>query len=374
MNKSVPTLNGDFPLKLAPARAWRTYIGGKLIDELHGVDNQEDSHFPEEWLMSIVSARNVGREHIVDEGLSKVDMQDADVSLKSLIDENAAGFLGQSHVEKYGNSTGVLAKIIDSGERLTVQVHPNREKARELFDSAYGKTECWHIIGGREIDGEPPYVYLGFKPGVTREHWEKLFEDQDIQGMLDCLHKYDVKPGDTFLIEGGTPHAIGSGCLLIEIQEPTDLTIRIEKVSPSGLEIDDFMCHQGIGFTKMFECFNYDTYTRDETLEKWFVNPSVLNEVKNNSEIELIGYKNTPYFRMTQVEVDNEMEITSNGVFSGLYILSGNGSFVSDGYNQTFNIGDQFFIPAKVSGLTLRNEGNEPLKALRLFGPDNNNN
>ncbi|MEH7238684.1 type I phosphomannose isomerase catalytic subunit [Bacillus sp. JJ1562] len=369
MNKSVPNINGEFPLKLAPARAWRTYMGGKLIEELHGGKNKEDSHFPEEWLMSIVSARNVGREHIIDEGLSKLDIPDLDISLKSLIDENATEFLGQSHFEKYGNNTGVLAKIIDSGERLTVQVHPNREKARELFNSAYGKTECWHIIGGREIDGEPPYVYLGFKPGVTREHWEKLFEVQDIQGMLDCLHKYYVKPGDTFLIEGGTPHAIGSGCLLIEIQEPTDYTIRIEKVSPSGLEIDAFMCHQGIGFKKMFDCFNYDTYTRDETLEKWYVKPSVLKEVMNNREIELIGYQDTPYFKMTQVEVENEIEITNDGIFSGLYILSGSGSIVSDGYHQLFNIGDQYFVPAKVSDLTLRNEGKEPLKALRLFGP-----
>ncbi len=370
MKQLKTKLRGDFPLKLAPARAWRTYIGGKLIEELHGSDNREDSHFPEEWLMSIVSARNVGREHIVDEGLSKVDISDLDVSLKSLIIENAADFLGQAHFEKYGTNTGVLVKIIDSGERLTVQVHPNREKASELFNSAYGKTECWHIIGGRNIDGEPPYVYLGFKPGVTREHWQSLFEKQDIQGMLDCLHKFYVKPGDTFLIEGGIPHAIGSGCLLIEIQEPTDYTIRIEKVSPSGFEIDDFMCHQGIGFKKMFDCFNYDTYSREETLDKWYVKPSVLQDFKNNREVELIGYKNTPYFKMTQVEVETEMEITNNGAFSGLYILSGSGSIVSDGFNQAYHIGDQFFIPAKVSGLTLRNEGNEPLKAVRLFGPE----
>ncbi|RFB18544.1 mannose-6-phosphate isomerase [Bacillus sp. HNG] len=369
MNKSLPTLYGDFPLKLAPARAWRTYVGGKLIEELHGVADQDDNHFPEEWLMSIVSARNVGREHIVDEGLSKVDLPDIDVSLKSLINENAAEFLGESHFEKFGNNTGVLAKIIDSAERLTVQVHPNRDKAKELFNSAYGKTECWHIIGGREINGEPPYVYLGFKPGVTRELWESLFENQDIEGMLNCLHKYDVKPGDTFLIEGGTPHAIGSGCLLVEIQEPTDLTIRIEKVSPTGFEIDDFMCHQGIGFEKMFDCFNYDTYTQEETLEKWYVRPFVRTEVRDNREIELIGYQQTPYFKMTLVEVESEIDITNDGVFSGLYILSGSGSIGSEGYRQSFNIGDQFFIPAKVSGFTLRNEGDQPLKALRIFGP-----
>ena len=44
--------------------------------------------------------------------------------------------------------------------------------------------------------------------------------------MLDCLHKFEVNKGDTFLIEGGIPHAIGAGCFLVEVQEPTDYTIR----------------------------------------------------------------------------------------------------------------------------------------------------
>lgn len=57
-------------VKLTPARAWRTYLGGKLLDELHGSTQAEDSYFPEEWMMSVVSARNAGREEFKDEGLS----------------------------------------------------------------------------------------------------------------------------------------------------------------------------------------------------------------------------------------------------------------------------------------------------------------
>jgi len=36
--------------------------------------------------------------------------------------------------------------------------------------------------------------------------------------------------------------------MMIEIQEPTDFRIRMENVTPSGFEIDDRMCHQGLGF------------------------------------------------------------------------------------------------------------------------------
>ncbi len=52
---------------------------------------------------------------------------------------------------------------------------------------------------------------------------------------LDCLHKFEVKAGVTYLMKGGVPHAIGAGCLLIEVREPTDYTIRTERTTPRGL-------------------------------------------------------------------------------------------------------------------------------------------
>jgi len=369
MTDKVVRIDGSLPIKLAPTRSWRTYVGGKLIDELHGEEHPKDSQFPEEWLMSIVSARISGREHITDEGLSKVALPDVDLSLKSLLEKNPNLFLGEEHFMKFGKQTGVLVKLIDSAERLTIQTHPDRERAQKFFQSSFGKTECWHFLGGREIEGEAPHVYLGFRPGVTRKQWEKHFYNQDISSMLECMHKFYVQPGDTFLVEAGTPHAIGSGCLLVEIQEPTDYTIRLEKTSQSGLIIDDFMMHQGLGFEKMFEFFNYKTYTREETLEKWFISPSLLRGSEGNKEIELVGYQNTPYFKMTKVEVTNELEVKSEGVFSGLFILSGNASILVNGECEEGKIGDHFFIPATVSSYIIQNNGEEVVKALRLFGP-----
>ena len=109
--------------------------------------------------MSTVAARNSGREHIV-EGLSVVE--GTDISLAQLIDENPEEILGKKHYARYGNKLGVLVKLIDSAERLTIQVHPTREKARALFDSQFGKTECWHILGGREVNGEKPCIYIPY--------------------------------------------------------------------------------------------------------------------------------------------------------------------------------------------------------------------
>jgi mannose-6-phosphate isomerase len=127
------------PIRLSRAGAWRTYTGGRLIEALHGNTNAQDSNFPEEWIMSTVAARNSGREHIV-EGLSMID--GTTDSLAELIESDPKACLGAAHAAKYGTSPGVLVKLIDSAERLTVQVHPTREQAMALFGSPFGKTEC----------------------------------------------------------------------------------------------------------------------------------------------------------------------------------------------------------------------------------------
>ena len=343
------TIDVTSPVKLARAGAWRTYLGGSLIEALHGNEGRPDTNFPEEWIMSTVAARNSGREHIV-EGLSMVD--GTDVSLADLIASDPEKILGEKHATKYKNSLGVLVKLIDSSERLTVQVHPTRDKATELFGSPFGKTECWHILGGREVNGEKPCIYFGFKEGITRERWKEVFDNQDIPAMLDCMHKFYVKPGDTFLIKGGIPHAIGAGCFLVEIQEPTDYTIRTERKTPSGLAVSDFMCHQGLGFDKMFDCFDYYGYTEDEVLANFYI------EAKNDA---IVSYDDTEMFRLDEILVDGDVTLSSNDVFSGIYVLEGEGTVNGTAVKK----GAQFFIPACCKPFSVQGK----MKIIRFYGP-----
>lgn len=342
-------INLERPIKLERAGAWRTYLGGKLIEQLHGKENAEDSNFPEEWIMSTVTARNSGREHIV-EGISVID--GTDITLKQLIEEHTAECLGEKHAAKYGATPGVLVKLLDAAERLTIQVHPTREQAKKLFDSEFGKTECWYIVGGRKINGEVPCIYFGFKEGITREKWKDIFERQDIPSMLDCLHKFEVQTGDTFLIEGGIPHAIGAGCFLVEIQEPTDYTIRTEKTTPSGRTVSDFMCHQGLGFDKMFDCFDYTGYSKEETAKRWRIRP------KGDA---LIDYDNTEMFRLYEMNINGEREFSPSGIFGGIYVLDGEGEI--DGVS--VRKGCQFFISASCQPFTVKGK----MKLIKYHGP-----
>ncbi len=332
------------PLKLLSQRVWRTYLGGMKIEQWQGLESPHDDHFPEEWVASVVSARNPGREHITDEGLSKTVLDDGTtVTLKSLVEQNPEAMLGKAHYAKYGCNTGVLVKGLDAAERLAIQVHPDRATAKRLFNSDFGKTESWYVIGGREVNGEKPHIYFGFKKGITRERWQDIFERQDIEEMLGCLHKFYVNEGDVYLIEGGLPHAIGAGCFLIEVQEPTDYTIRTERKTPSGLTISDAACHQGLGFERMFECFNYEGYETDEILRKY-----KLTEKKPG---ELITYDDTEKFALMKLSVTGEALLPEISGFYVVVALKGEGGLVYKDGQMDIKQSDQIFMPDGLNGV-----------------------
>ena len=355
------------PEKLTSPRVWRTYMGGRLIDELHGLPGGVDGQFPEEWILSVVHAKNVGREHILDEGLCRI--ADTGEFLRDRIAADPEVLLGKDHFEKVGATPGVLVKIIDSAERLTIQAHPDKQRAMELFGSPFGKTECWHILGGRSIDGEDPCIYVGFQTGITREYWKQVFDRQDIPAMLGCLHRFPVKAGETYLIPGGVPHAIGAGCLLVEIQEPTDYTVRTERVSPKGLKIKDRQCHQGLGFEKMFDCFSYRGLTEAEAKEAFFVEPKLVETFPRGSRWEVIGAERTTCFRMERCEFRGDWELPGASVMSGLYILEGKGKLYCGDMAQTFQPGEQFFLPAGCERSCLCADDGEKVVLVRCFGP-----
>lgn len=359
----------DFPVLLDNAGAWRTYWGGSELARLHGNENAEDTHFPEEWIMSVVAARNVGREHIKDEGMSHIAQTGE--TLAAFIARDPVACLGEACVNERSGQMGVLLKLIDAAERLAVQVHPDRQKAMELLGSPFGKTECWHILGGRTIDGQAPYIYMGFKPHVTRELWKELFDKQDIPGMLDCMHRFEVQPGDTVLITGGVPHAIGAGCFLTEIQEPTDYTIRVERTTPGGLKLDDRACHQGLGFDRMFECFHYDGADAQTIHDRWFLPKRMLSQDAQSTVSQLVGPPETDFFRLDEVVVSGSVTLSGNGAFSGLYILEGSGSIASGEKHCAVKKGQQYFVPAACGRFTLTADVGQPIRALHFFGPQN---
>jgi mannose-6-phosphate isomerase len=338
------------PLRQLPNRVWRTYNGGALIDAFQQGRTRPDGNTPEAWIMSTVVARGNNRPD--KEGLSRMIISDEKTTLLSdLIRSDPALFLGEKLAEKYGDM-GILIKLLDACERLTIQVHPDKTFAKQELHSEFGKTEGWYILGTREIPGEDSgYVLMGFKEGLSREEWARLFREQDIEGMWDVLHKIPVKAGDTFIIPGGLPHAIGAGCFLIEIQEPTDYTMRVEKTTPAGLQVSDFLIHQGVGEEKMLDCFHYEGLPLQETLSKWKTKPLLLNDSGQVQLYSLLDSRYTDCFSLQELVLaaNSNTIITAKNTFFTVIVTEGEGTIqTQQGGTLPIKRGDDFFLPASV--------------------------
>ena len=197
-------------------RVFRVYLGGKLFHEFLG-DPDEDGNLPEEWICSAVRAINPGHTDPL-EGIS-------------LREEDGMPFdrILAAHPEEYlggRENIGVLVKYLDSAIRLPMQAHPTREFSRKSFGSPYGKAESWLILATRP----GACLYFGFDRRVSKEEFSAAVErsEADPEAMTAFVNRIPVRPGDVFFVGAGVIHAIGAGCLLLEVQEPTDFTIQPE--------------------------------------------------------------------------------------------------------------------------------------------------
>lgn len=355
------------PLKMQHNRVWRIYSGGKLLDEFCGEKNGEDTFFPEDWLASVVTANNPDRPNKPEkEGLSICE--DGEPLLDKIL-KNPEFYLGKEHKEKYGNNLGVLVKFLDSAVRLPIQVHPDKTAAKELFKSDFGKTEAWYILDGREINGEAPYILMGFKDGITEADWRECFETQNIERMEQLLHKFYVKPGDVFLIRGGTPHAIGSGCFLLEIQEPTDYTISVEKKAPDGNPVPDFLCHMGIGFDKMFDCFHYCGGNETEIRNSCQILPTVFDEGENYTRHHVITADVAKAFSMDKTTVTGSYNYPARNSAAILAVTDGEGKIICQNNTISLQKGDTVFLPYNTEDMVIESNPNSSITLLECLPP-----
>ncbi len=131
--------------------------------------------------------------------------------LAHAIAEAPVAWLGERAVRRYGRATPLLVKLLDAAEPLSVQVHPADGDPALAADES-GKPEAWIVL-----DAEPGAgLYLGCRDGVGAREVRACLA---AKGPLDELMGFvPVAPGDAFVIEAGTPHAIGRGVTLLEPQ------------------------------------------------------------------------------------------------------------------------------------------------------------
>ena len=313
------------PIFFEKNRVFRVYTGGKLFADFFG-DDSTDGFYPEEWVASSVRALNEGStdEH---EGISKI--KGTDIYLNEAIEKYKKEILGERE------DLGILTKILDSAIRLPVQAHPDKAFSQKYFSSKYGKEESWIILATRP-DAK---IFYGFKDGITLDEFNNAIDasETDCDAMEKLLCSIDVKAGDVIYIPAKMVHAIGKGCLLLEVQEPTDFTIQPERWC-GEYKLSDREMYLGLDRKTALECFDMNK-KYPAPLE-----PKIIASENGMKYEAMIDESITTSFSVRTITLNGGEFILDRG--AAVYVVTeGNGCIVGDGYKTDVKKGDYFLMP-----------------------------
>ncbi len=249
-------------------------------------------------------------------------------SLVDLISDYPEAILGKSVYNKFGKQFPLLFKYIDAREDLSIQVHPNDILAKKNHNS-FGKTEMWYVI---QAD-EDSRLILGFKEDSSPESYlEKL----NNKSLLDILDTKIVNPGDAFMLDTGTIHAIGAGIVIAEIQQTSDITYRVfdfDRVDVNGKRRE---LHNDLAL----EALNY----KKTAVQRYY------DKSKNISN----NVVNCDYFTTNFIPLEGQINIRKTDDCFTVYMCV-EGDFVLNANNQLYSYkkGDTVLLPAQLTNFEL---------------------
>ncbi|MDE6505336.1 MAG: class I mannose-6-phosphate isomerase [Clostridia bacterium] len=283
-------------MKLSPVL--KDYIwGGYRLKELFGRDNG-GKKISESWEVSVHA-----------DGLSSC----LGGTLSDYLRENPRA------VNKQGGHFPVLIKYIDAKQNLSVQVHPDDGYARRV-EGDNGKTEMWYILKADKGSG----IYCGFKRKTSREEFVDKVQNGEVEQLLNFI---PVKPGDCYLIEAGTVHAIGAGCVICEIQQSSNVTYRVYDYNRK----DAYGNLRELHLEKALDVINYSAFCDNTSSGEY--------QDCGNGKIRLLT--ECKYFRCRELLLRGEYADNALNSFVALNVLEGGGEI----NGQKFAAGDSFFVP-----------------------------
>lgn len=197
-----------YPLKFKSIYKEKIWGGNKLSTVLNK-DIDTNAKTGESWELSAVQD-NLS---VVSNGFLQ------DNNIEELIEIYMGDLVGDKVYEKFGIEFPLLFKFLDAKEKLSIQVHPNDEFAKEKH-KAYGKTEMWYIINAEK----EAKLTIGFNKESDKGEFIQKIKNEDIESILNTE---TAMKDDAFLIPSGTIHSIGAGILLAEIQQTSDISYRV---------------------------------------------------------------------------------------------------------------------------------------------------
>lgn len=219
----------------------------------------------------------------------------------------------------------LLIKFLDACDRLSLQVHPTDELARQQSPPDNGKTEAWVIIAA-----EPgSRIYAGLLPSVDRAAFESALARGSIE---ECLHHFEVAAGDCIFISAGTVHAIGEGVLLAEVQQSSDITYRLHDWGRVGSDGKPRELH-------IAQALNCIDFARGPVGK---ITPKPLHESGHTVE-ELVR---CDYFILRRHTGPQAFTLTDDQRCHVLSMLRGSTELQIDDADETMTVGETILVPA----------------------------
>jgi mannose-6-phosphate isomerase len=240
----------------------------------------------------------------------------------------------------------LLLKFLFPEEKLSVQVHPDDERAR-VMGQPWGKTECWYVAHAKP----GAQVALGLKAGVTVADLERAIHERRAEDALNWLNVYT---GDLIYVAGGTVHTLGPGSVIVETQQQSDTTYRLYDYGrPRELHLTE-----GLAAVKL------------KVGSGKVVRPAPLEEGGNRIE-RLIG---APYFVVDRYEAKQPLELSTldeSGKDSVQILVAVEGcamveSSGTDGV--TLAKGDAVVVPASVGAFKVKPQWSAEFLRARVPG------
>lgn len=244
----------------------------------------------------------------------------------------------------------ILVKFLFPTAKLSIQVHPGDAYASVYEQAAggRGKTEMWHVVSAQP----GARLWLGLNPGVTKEEFQAQLGSQSLEELFKA---YAVAAGETFFIPPGTPHTIGPGMILCEVQQYSDLTYRLYdygRVGPDGKPRE-------LHIAKALEVMKFET--KADSRVKSLPLPS-------HAALKLF-LAGCSYFATERWEFSSDfISESATAHFDILVILSGSGVLHWQDGKQNYRSGQCWLIPASLGRFELKPKENNSL--IRTYVPD----
>ncbi|MBV1923443.1 MAG: class I mannose-6-phosphate isomerase [Flavobacteriaceae bacterium] len=305
-----------YPLKFTPILKEKVW-GGNKLSQLFNKENLDS--IGESWEISGV-----------DENISIVcNGELKGTTLNKLIDKFKGKLIGDKVYQEFGDTFPLLFKFIDAKEDLSVQLHPNDTLAKERHQS-FGKTEMWYILDSEE----DARLILGFNSEMNETTYKNHLDNNTL---TEILHSEKVAKGDSYFIAPGTIHAIGSGVVLAEIQQTSDITYRIYDWDRPGIDGKLRELHNDLAF----DAINFEP------------NDAKLAYVEQTNEpIQLCK---SPYFITNKLVLTEKIkrDISKFDSFVVYMCVEGEAIIKSKGHSEKIVKGETILIPSAIKKLRI---------------------